>query len=71
MGLTDAFGLPIAISTASASPHEVTLVEATLDACFLDEIPEHIVGDKAYDSDPLDDRLAKERGVSLGCASQR
>jgi len=65
MGLTDAFGLPIAVNTTSASPHEVTLVEATLDACFLDEIPEHIVGDKAYDSDPLDDRLAKERGVSL------
>lgn len=65
MGLTDAFGLPIAIDTTSASPHEVTLVEATLDACFLDEVPEHIVGDKAYDSDPLDHRLAAERGVSL------
>ena len=65
MGLTDAKGLPIAIDTASASPHEVTLVEATLDACFLEEVPENVIGDKAYDSDPLDERLAKERNVSM------
>ena len=65
MGLTDAKGLPIAVDTASASPHEVTLVEATLDACFLEEVPENVIGDKAYDSDPLDERLAKERNVSM------
>ena len=65
MGLTDAKGLPIAVDTVSASPHEVTLVEATLDACFLEEVPENVIGDKAYDSDPLDERLAKERNVSM------
>ncbi|OHB56287.1 MAG: hypothetical protein A2Y12_02535 [Planctomycetes bacterium GWF2_42_9] len=65
MGITDAFGLPIAISAASASPHEVTLVENTLDACFLENVPEKIIGDMAYDSDPLDNRLAKERGIEL------
>ena len=65
MGLTDAFGLPIAISATSASPHEVTLVEDTLDACFLENVPQKIVGDMAYDSDPLDNRLAEERGVEL------
>jgi hypothetical protein len=43
----------------------VTLVEATLDACFLEEVPENIIGDKAFDSDPLDKRLAQERGVSM------
>jgi len=65
MGLTDAFGLPIAIDATSASPHEVTLVDNTLDACFLENVPEKITGDMAYDSDPLDKRLAKERGVEL------
>jgi len=40
MGLTDAFGLSIAIDTTSAQPHEVTLVDDTLDACFLEDVPE-------------------------------
>lgn len=65
MGLTDARGLPIAIDTSSASPHEVTLVDDTLDACFLEELPANVIGDKAYDSDPLDERLAEERGVMM------
>ncbi len=65
MGLTDSFGLPIAIDATSASPHEVTLVDDTLDACFLENIPEKVIGDRAYDSDKLDKRLAKERGVEM------
>jgi transposase len=65
MGITDAFGLPVAIDAGSASPHEVTLVENTLDACFWENVPEKIVGDMAYDSDPLDKCLAEERGVEL------
>ena len=65
MGLTDAFGLPIAVHAASASPHEVTLVEKTLDACFLENLPDKVIGDRAYDSDPLDQRLARQRGVEL------
>ena len=65
MGLADAQGLPLAIDVGSASPHEVTLVDATLDACFLEELPQRVIGDKAYDSDPLDARLAEERGVAL------
>ena len=65
MGLTDAFGLPIAIDATSANPHEVTLVDKTLDACFLEHVPEKIIGDRAYDSDKLDKKLAEERGVDL------
>jgi transposase len=64
MAVADRSGLPIAISIGSASPHEVTLVETTLEARFLDEQPERLIGDKAYDSDPLDERLA-ENGVEL------
>ena len=59
MAIADRSGLPIAIHVDSASPHEVTLVEQTLDACFIPEQPEHLIGDKAYDSDPLDETLAE------------
>jgi len=65
MGLTDAFGLPIAIDATSAQPHEITLVDKTLDACFLEHVPHKVIGDRAYDSDKLDQRLAEERGVDL------
>ena len=65
MGLTDAFGLPIAVDTASANPHEITLVDDTLDACFLENVPGKIIGDRAYDSDKLDKRLTEERGVEM------
>jgi transposase len=65
MGLTDACGLPIAVDATSASPHEITLVDNTLDACFLKNVPEKIIGDRAYDSDKLDKRLAKERGIEV------
>jgi transposase len=50
---------------ASASPHEVTLVDATLQASFLDELPARLIGDRAYDSDGLDAHLATTYGVEL------
>jgi len=65
MAIADRSGLPIAAGIASASPHEVTLVEATLDGCFLKCAPDRLVGDRAYDSDPLDHRLWEERGIEL------
>ena len=65
MALADASGLPLAVCAASASPHEVTLVEATLGASFLgEERPERLIGDRAYDSDPLDASL-RERGIEM------
>ena len=59
MAVADGFGLPLAICTESASPHEVKLVERTLTERFTDERPQRIIGDKAYDSDPLDKELKK------------
>ena len=47
-------GLPLAVAVQSASPAECKLVEAVLAGCFLDEVPERLIGDKAYDSDALD-----------------
>ena len=62
MAFSDGSSSPLALYTASASLHEVTLVEATLASGFLKEKPKRLVGDKAYDSDPLDETL-KERGI--------
>jgi transposase len=65
MGISEGKGLPLAIHLASASPGETTLVEATLDARFLEDLPERLMGDKAYDSDPLDDLLRTRYGIEL------
>ncbi len=65
MAITDRFGLPIAAGIASASPHEVTLVGETIDNGFLDRAPDRLIGDRAYDSDGLDNRLREERGIEM------
>jgi hypothetical protein len=57
--VADGFGLPIALLAESASPHEVRLVERTVCERFCEERPRRIIGDKAYDSDPLDKQLKK------------
>ena len=49
MAVADGTGLPVAVYTESASPHEVRLVEQTLGARFTDERPQKLIGDKAYD----------------------
>lgn len=65
MAIADRTGLPIAARISSASPHEVTLVEATLDSRFLRHAPERLIGDCAYDSNGLDERLRRERRIEL------
>ena len=64
MAVADSAGLPVAVSVGSASPHEVTLVESTLDSRFIAELPKRLIGDRAYDSDPLDQRMA-EKGIDM------
>jgi transposase len=65
MALSDGSSSPLAVHAQSASPHEVTLVGATLERGFLkEEKPERLVGDRAYDSDPLDEAL-KEQGIEM------
>ena len=46
------------ITIASAFPHETQLVEHTLHARFLPDKPERLIGDAAYDSDPLERAVA-------------
>src|SRR5277367_843191 len=65
VAIADRHGLPIAVHVASARPNEAILVEATLQQRFLREAPARLIGDKAYDSDPLDQRLRDTLGVQL------
>jgi len=60
----DARGLPIAVQSCSARPHESTLAQGLFDFMLTKEIPERVVGDKAYDSDALD-RAFAARGMEL------
>jgi transposase len=71
MAVVDGNGLPVGVRIESASPHEVKLVESTLDAVATTGCPERIIGDKAYDSDALDARLEAERGIQLIAPNRR
>jgi transposase len=70
MVLVDGGGLPFAIDTASASPNEVTLIEPLLEKRVLRRKPRRLIYDKAADSDPLRERLAR-RGIDLICPHRR
>src|SRR3989304_8622183 len=65
MAISDGHGLPLAVHVASASPHETKLVGPTLEQRFLAEAPERMIGDRAYDSDPLDMQIRERFGVQL------
>ena len=64
MAVVDDHGVPVALGVHSATPHEVTLAEETIDSTFLGVGLEVVVGDAAYDSDGLDTRLA-QKGTTL------
>ena len=65
MAIADASGFPIAAHIESASPHEVKLVDKTINNRFLDNTPDRMVSDKAYDSDDLDERLHNQKGIEM------
>jgi len=65
MAIATAASVPLAITVDSASPHESKLVDETLAGSFLDKLPERLIGDKAYDSDPLDRHLEEEYGIEM------
>lgn len=59
MVIADAHGLLLAVHTASANPYCVTHVEATLDEIVMVGRSRRLVGDRADDSDPLDQELTQ------------
>jgi len=49
----------------------VKLVTATLDARIVAEVPQQLIGDKAYDSDRLDEQLLHEYGTEMIAPNRR
>jgi transposase len=65
MAVVDGNGLPLAVTTHSASPAEVKLVDEVVSAIPLGKKPLRLIGDKAYDSDPLAIELALKHDIEL------
>lgn len=40
-------------------------MEQTLEARFINEVPEKLIGDKAYDSDTLDEQMEEDYGIEV------
>jgi hypothetical protein len=59
MAIVDRHGLPISVSTHAANHHEVRLVQLCFDFYMIEAKPENLIGDRAYDSDPLDEELRR------------
>ena len=66
--VADGQGFPVGVHVCSASPHEAKLVEATLERTHGQ--PERLIADRAYDSDPLRERLS-QMGIELVCPHRR
>jgi transposase len=64
MAIVDRHGLPLAASTHAANHHEVKLVQLSFDFYMIEAKPEKLIGDKAYDSDRLDEELSEE-GIEM------
>ena len=65
MAIADRNGLPVAAWATSAASHEVRLAEETLHHRFTEATPQRLIGDKAYDSDRLDENLMRNYGTEL------
>jgi transposase len=74
MVVADGRGVPLGIQLTSASPHEVKLIESTLEQVAVPRSgpgrprknPPRLIYDRAADSDPLRERL-RRRGIELIC----
>lgn len=70
MALTEGHGLPLGVHVTSASPNEVTLIEALLEKRVVPHRLHRLIYDRAADSDPLRERLAR-RNIELVCPHRR
>ena len=64
MAIVDRHGLPLWVSTHAANHHEVRLVQPCFDFSHVEAKPENMIGDRAYDSDPLDEALRTD-GIEM------
>ena len=70
MLLVDGEGTPLGADIASASYHEVNLIEPLIDKRICRHRPKRLLYDLAGDSDPLRQRLAKRR-IDLICPHRK
>lgn len=70
MLLVDGHGTPLGTLVASASPAEVTLIEPLLEHRVRRRSLQRLIYDRAADSDPLRERLAR-RGLELICPHRK
>ena len=61
MAIVDRHGVPLSVSTHAANHHEVRLVQLCFDFYMIEAKPENLIGDRAYDSDALDQDLRRWR----------
>jgi transposase len=72
VAIVDSHGTPLAVHVTAANHSEVHLIEPALDNLpFETVVPEHLIDDRAADSDPLRERRAKERGIALVCPHRK
>ena len=64
MAIVDRHGLPLSVSTHAANHHEVRLVQLCFDFYMIEAKPKNLIGDRAYDSDPLDEELRND-GIEM------
>ncbi len=64
LAIVDRHGLPLSVRTHAAHHHEVTWVQLSFDCYMVEAQPEPLIGDRASDSDGLDDDL-KQDGIHL------
>lgn len=49
----------------------MTLVSATVEERFVPDVPERLIGDKAYDSDPLDEQMLQQYATEMIAPNRR
>ena len=64
VNIVDRKGLPLGVSTHAANHHEVTLVQLSFEFYMIEAKPDNLIGDRAYDSDKLDEEL-REEGIEM------
>jgi transposase len=64
MAIVDRHGLPLSVSTHAANHHEVRLVQLCFDFYMIEAKPKNLIGDRAYDSDALDEELRRD-GIEM------
>src|SRR5437667_12896599 len=71
MAIVDRHGLPLSVSTHAANHREVRLVQLCFDFYMIEAKPENLIGDRAYDSDPVDAELRKNGDRDDRAASEQ